>query len=375
MKSESIEKIAVIGAGTMGHGIAEVAALAGYQVNMRDINNQLVKKGMDAIKSSLNKMVEKELIEERLRKKITNRISTVVPLVKAVKSADFVVEAVPEKLELKKELFERLHKLTSEGAILASNTSSLPISKMASVTGRPGKVIGMHFFNPVVKMKLVEIIRGDDTSDETLQITVSLAEKMGKTPVVCKKDIRGFIVNSILIPYLNEACRIVAREEATIQEIDSAMKYRENLPMGPFELMDLIGVDVVAKVGEAIGEEVPSLIKEKLNSGELGRKSNKGFYDYQAEGVNYSRDGSEGFDTLHLVAIMVNQSAEILEKEVASVNDVGTAMKLGTGMPESPISMAHKLGIQRVVNKLRDLSDKYEHKRYRPAGWLVEKAQ
>lgn len=224
-------------------------------------------------------------------------------------------------------------------------------------------------------MKLVEVIRGSKISDETLESTTKLAKELGKTPVICKKDIRGFIVNSILVPYLNEACRMVSQKKATFKEIDSALRYKENLPMGPFELMDLIGLDVVADIGEAIDEEIPSLLKEKLETKQLGRKSDRGFYNYQQGGVDYVKEQGEEVDTLPFISIMANRAAILLEKSAASREDIETAMKLGTGMTKGPLAWAKQVSIKQVVNKLKELQEKYDKDRYKPTNWLSKQAK
>ena len=233
-----IKKITVLGAGLMGNGIAQVCAQAGYEVIMRDIEDRFVENGMNTIKKNLQKAVEKGKMSEDEMNAVLGRITGLTDLKEAMKDPDLVIEAVPENMELKKSIYSEIDALAPEKTIFASNTSSLSITEMASVTKRPEKFIGMHFFNPVPVMKLVELIRGFLTSDETLETVREVTEKLGKTPVVCT-DSPGFIANRIALPMLNEAYYVLMEGIATREDIDTAMKLGYNHPMGPLELSDL----------------------------------------------------------------------------------------------------------------------------------------
>ncbi|MEM4294740.1 MAG: 3-hydroxyacyl-CoA dehydrogenase family protein, partial [Candidatus Caldarchaeum sp.] len=276
-------KIVVVGAGVMGHGVAEVAALAGFEVTMVDVSEDLLRKGIEKIRWSLEKFVEKKRLSREQAEQALSRIKTSLELERAVADADLVIEAVPEKLSLKQEIFSRLGKAAPSTAVLATNTSTLPITEIASAAPYPERVVGMHFFNPPPLMPLLEVIKGDRTSEETLSKSIEVGRRMGKTVVVCRKDVPGFIVNRVLIPLIENACWMVARGEASVVEIDSAVKYRAGLPMGVFELTDYVGLDVAYLAGASILERTPNppqpcpLIKQLYEKGSLGQKSGKGF--------------------------------------------------------------------------------------------------
>jgi len=371
MGIEDIQTVAVIGAGTMGHGIAELAALAGYDVHLRDINEELVQKGYKQIEWSLNKLAEKGTITPEKAQEALKRVKTFVDLKETVQNADFVVEAAPEIMKLKKELFGQLDELAPPHAILATNTSSLSITEISEATKRPDKVVGMHFFNPPVKMALVEVIKGKHTSEETMQTTVELAKKMGKTPIRVEKDVFGFIVNRVLVgPFMFESAWIASRGEATIQEIDSRMKYYEGFPMGPFELQDLTGIDIGYHLMKEAGMPIPPLIEEKVKANELGRKTGKGFYNYQNGGANYPREAGEKFGPLPIYALMVNEACHLLEQEVTKPEDIDLAVQLGAGFPEGILRRADRIGLDKLLAKLEELYEKHGDERYQPAELL-----
>lgn len=281
-----IKKIGVIGAGTMGNGIAQLAAQIGCDVVMRDIEMRFVESGLKKIDSFLSKSVEKGKLEQKEKDDILGRIKGTTDMAD-LKDADFVVEAVIEDLDLKKSVFKDLDELCKPEVILATNTSSMSITEIAAGTQRPEKVCGMHFFNPVPLMKLVEIIRGHSTSDETIKATTDLAQKMGKITVEVKKDSPGFIVNRIMIPHMIEAIKIVEEGIASIEDVDKAVKNGLNYPMGPFELMDLTGIDIAYFVSEYFYKELnkeskwvsPNLLKTMVRAGKLGKKSGGGWYE------------------------------------------------------------------------------------------------
>jgi len=282
-----IKKVGVVGAGTMGSGIAQVAAQIGCDVVMRDVEERFVEKGLKGINSFLSKSVEKGKLSQEQKEQILGRIKGTTSMAD-LKDCDFVVEAVIEDMDLKKKVFKELDELLRPEVIIATNTSSMSITEISTATKRPNKVCGMHFFNPVPLMKLVEIIRGYFTSDETIKITTDLAKKMGKITVEVKKDSPGFIVNRIMIPHFIEAIKIVEEGIATIEDVDIAVKNGLNYPMGPFELMDLTGVDIALYVTDYFYKELnkelkwvaPNLLKSMVKAGRLGRKTGAGWYDY-----------------------------------------------------------------------------------------------
>jgi 3-hydroxybutyryl-CoA dehydrogenase len=280
-----IKTIAVIGAGQMGNGISQVAAQAGYSVIMNDIKEEFVTQGLDTISKNLDRLVKKEKITSADKEAITGRIKGSVQI-EDIASADFVIEAAIENEELKKEIFVKLDNLCREGVILATNTSSISVTRMGATTKRPDKVIGMHFMNPVPVMKLVEIIRGIATSDETFGTTKKLAEDFGKT-VAESNDYPGFIANRVFMPMINEAIYAHFEGTGSIESIDTVAKLSFNQPMGPFELADLIGLDTVLAILETLYEGFGDpkyrpcpLLRQYVDAGFLGRKTKKGFYDY-----------------------------------------------------------------------------------------------
>ena len=279
------ETIGVIGAGTMGNGIAQVAARAGYAVVMRDVRDEFLERGLKSIDRSLQRDVDKSRLDEAEKRAIIGRISATTEL-DALAGAQFVVEAVTENFAVKAEIFRALDELTGADANLASNTSSISISKLGGATRRPDRVIGMHFMNPVPVMKLVEVIRGIATSDETYARTHALTERLEKIPLECN-DSPGFVSNRVLMPMINEAIFALHESVATRESIDGIMKLGMNHPMGPLTLADFIGLDVCLAILNVLHEELGDpkyrpcpLLKRYVDAGWLGRKSGRGFYEY-----------------------------------------------------------------------------------------------
>jgi 3-hydroxybutyryl-CoA dehydrogenase len=283
----TIKTIGVVGAGTMGSGIAQVAAQAGFDVIMTDIEDKFVQNGLKNIDKFLAKSVEKGKMTADVKAQIMGKIKGTAKI-EDMKDADYIVEVVFEDMEVKKKTFKQLDEITRKDVILTSNTSSMSITEIAKATTRPDKVLGMHFFNPVPLMRLVEVIRGYYTNDESVAVSLDLARKFGKEPIEVKTDIAGFVVNRLMVPHLVEAICLLQEGVASKEDIDKAAKLGLNYPMGPFELMDLTGVDILLNVVNYFYQEhnkelkwvAPRVLKDTIKAGRLGRKTGVGWYDY-----------------------------------------------------------------------------------------------
>ena len=377
MKVEDIKKIAVMGAGDMGHGIAEVALLAGYKVALRDIEQRFVDKGLSGIKASMDKLVEKQKITEENKKAMLANIETFVDVAESVKDADFVIEAVPEVMDLKKQVFQALEAAAPKHAILASNTSNMSITEIASTTNKPEQVVGFHFFNPAVLMKLVEVTKGAKTSEETMQVAYNLALKMSKAPVRVEKDSIAFVYNRINAPTGLLLNLMLEKGIAVPMEIDAKMK-QMGMPMGPYEIMDYAGLDVAYHSFLYFADKLskdytpPSWLKAKIDAGELGKKTGKGIFDWSKgrPEIDLSK-AKEDFDPTTLIALQVNEATKLLEGGVVkSPDEIDQAMINGGGAAFGPFQLGKGIGWDKLAKICEDLANKYGIKSFLPTEML-----
>jgi 3-hydroxybutyryl-CoA dehydrogenase len=376
-------KVGVAGAGAMGSGIAQVAAMAGFEVLLFDESRQAIEKAFSAITASLQKLEEKGKLKNagEVIKKIT-----AVDSLHAFAPCGFIIEAIIENMEAKQKLFSAIEPVVAVDCLLASNTSSLSIASLASACKHPERFIGVHFFNPPVLMKLVEIIPGIRTHQNYTDIVIQLIHSWGKTPVQAK-DTPGFIVNRIARPYYGEAIRILEEGIASASTIDHAMKTIGGFKMGPFELMDFIGNDINYKVTETVWQQMffesryrPSQTQKRLfEAGLFGRKSGCGYYEYSGgtASIPPPSDDRKLLEEIfmRILSMLINEAADALHFQVASAGDIEAAMTLGVNYPKGLLHWADELGIDKVYGILLQLYESYREERYRPSVLLKRKAE
>ncbi|WP_213277991.1 3-hydroxyacyl-CoA dehydrogenase NAD-binding domain-containing protein [Chryseobacterium indologenes] len=371
--------IGIIGAGTMGVGIAQVAATAGCKVVLFDANAPQIDKALSGLEKTLQKLTEKGKISQEKAAEIRNNIVKGEAL-QNLKDSDLVIEAIIENKEIKTKVFTELENYVSENCILSSNTSSISITSLGAELKKPERFIGIHFFNPAPLMPLVEVIPSLLTEKTLAEKIYNLMKEWGKTPVIAK-DIPGFIVNRIARPYYGEALRIVEENIATPEQVDDAMKTLGNFKMGPFELMDLIGVDVNFAVTTTVYKDYfydpkykPSLLQQRMSEAKLhGRKTGKGFYDY-SEGaekpVAQKDDALYQQIFLRIISMLINEAVEAKRLGVANDEDIELAMQKGVNYPKGLLSWGQEIGYAKISETLQNLYEEYQEERYRQSSLL-----
>ena len=379
MSLSTINKITVLGSGVMGHGIAQVSAMAGYQVVLRDIEQLFLDKAMEKIKWSLGKLVEKQRLSQVDADKIFARITPVVDLKQALRGADLLIEAVPEDMNLKKKVYAEIDSVSEGRTLYASNTSTLPITEMAELTNRPDRFIGLHFFNPPQLMPLVEVIPGNKTNSDIVELTMGFVQKVGKQPVLCKKDVAGFIVNRVFIPLVHEAVYCQERDGVPMTTIDSAVKFRMSFPMGIFELADYTGLDVIHKATVEMHSRDAKVIrphpriKQLFDDKNLGQKTGKGFYEYKGdkyERINLTEQEASRYNPIALLAVAANNAAWLISNGVCTREDLEKALRLGMGLKKELFATVLDFGAKNVVDALNALAVKHGQF-YDPDPYLV----
>ncbi|HXV88343.1 MAG TPA: 3-hydroxyacyl-CoA dehydrogenase NAD-binding domain-containing protein [Nitrososphaeraceae archaeon] len=361
-----INKITVLGSGIMGHGIAQVSAMNGYNVVLRDIEEKFLESAMNKIRWSLDKLVEKNKINKQESDKIHGRIKPIVELKEALDDTDLLIEAVPEDLKLKKKVYSEVDQFAQEKTIFSSNTSTLPISEISQLTSRPDRFIGLHFFNPPQLMKLVEVIPGASTAQSIVDLGINFVKSLSKDPILCNKDVPGFIVNRIFIPLVHEAAYCLENDSKSMTQIDSAVKFKMYLPMGIFELADYTGLDVIHKAtiemysrDKKVVNPHPK-IEQLFSSGKYGKKSGDGFYSYgdkNYERVPLSEEEAKQYDPIRILSVAINNAAWLISNGVCTREDVELALKLGMGLKRELFEIGMESGLEKIINTLNQLEE------------------
>ncbi len=377
MNINDIKTVAVIGAGDMGHGIAEVALIAGYKVYLRDIKQAFVDRGVERIFASLEKLVSKNKVSQDQFKAIKNNL--LIPctdLEEAVRDSDLVIEAIPEIMDLKKETFQIIDQAAPAHTIFASNTSTMKISEIASVTSRPEKFLGLHYFNPAILMQLVEVICAEKTSDETVQIGIDFVLKNTKVPVRVKKDVAGFIVNRVQAPSSVLLNCILDEKIAEPEEVDAVMR-KLGMPMGPYEIIDFTGIDISFYASKYFAQSIHpdfamgKTLTAKFEANELGKKTGKGLFDWSKgrPDIDLSK-ATDKFDFMDMVAVNANEATKIVAQGVCSFDDVDKAIIHATGNPMGLIALIKGIEPEELTQRLENLAEKFGKEIFRPTAMI-----
>ncbi|QNS40444.1 3-hydroxybutyryl-CoA dehydrogenase [Chryseobacterium manosquense] len=372
-------KIGIIGSGTMGIGIAQVAATSGCDVFLYDTNSAQTEKSLLILKNTLHRLVEKQKISAEKSEEVFNKIKPCNDL-QDFATCDLVIEAIVENKEIKTKVFQNLEEIVSENCVISSNTSSISITSLSSELKNPERFIGIHFFNPAPLMPLVEIIPGLLTKVNLADEIFSLIKSWGKTPVIAK-DVPGFIVNRIARPFYGEALRIAEEHIATPEQIDDAMRTLGNFKMGPFELMDLIGIDVNFSVTKTVYQDYfydpkykPSLLQQRMSEAKLlGRKTGKGFYDYAENAQNPVAEKNEELYQqifMRIISMLINEAVEAKRLKIANDEDLELAMQKGVNYPKGLLAWGKEIGYGKISETLQKLYDVYQEERYRQSPAL-----
>ncbi|MBT6808777.1 MAG: 3-hydroxybutyryl-CoA dehydrogenase [Flavobacteriales bacterium] len=375
-------KVSVIGSGTMGVGIAQIAATNGNEVCLYDSFDGSIENAQNKLTKILNRLVEKDRITQQENETILGRINF-TKNINEISGSDIVIEAIIENLEIKQKVFSEIESLVEDNCIIASNTSSLSIASIASACNKPDRVVGIHFFNPAPLMPLVEIIPSVQTSEKTLNSAKSIIDKWRKVTVIAK-DTPGFIVNRVARPFYGEAIRVYEEGIADFATIDWAMREIGGFRMGPFELMDYIGNDINYTVTETVFAAFyfdqrykPSFTQKRMmEAGYLGRKSGRGYYDYSIEFPQANEDRELGKKILwRVLSMLINEAADALFLNIATKEDIDLAMTKGVNYPKGLLAWADEIGIKNVLDQLEDLQNEYGEDRYRPSPLLKRMAK
>ena len=395
----AVERVGVVGAGTMGAGIAQIAALGGYPTVIYELDGKALERGMEQLRGALRRGAERGRWQEQEAIDALERVETDT-IIEVLRNCDLVIEAAPENLDLKRNLFERLAAVCGPETVLATNTSSLSVTAIATAVPEPARIVGMHFFNPPALMQLVEVVAGDESGDSALELATEVARGMGRTPIRARDSV-GFVANRCVRPFFLESLRMLGEGIAPHDEIDRVVRLGAGMRMGPFELMDLIGIDVNFAVARSFWEQSfgeprwrPNPIHERLvASGRLGRKTGRGFYFYEKDTPHRPRDpdvqgerpvfdedeldelaGDNAAQVLtRLGATIANEACFALGERVASEDDINTAMRLGYNWPIGSLEWGERLGWSRALGVLEELRE-LQGEAYRPAPELRARA-